>query len=142
MPTIEFPEGLTEPPGEWDIVFEDVSIVGERYRMAECAEFIAGLRRSFETGSSFGVDLERDPQNEHDPLAVRVLGYWLEKKLFSSTRHVRHIGYLPKGLAYKLSLEVDAHATISAELVAVEVDVSDSDDPINLVIHVLERLEP
>ena len=137
MQRVEFPPDMGWPEGEWDVLAESVNIVGERFRLEDCAAFIHGATQVIGK-ASFGVRLEREPTNEHDPYAVKVIGFWEERGLFSRRVHERHIGYVPSKLAYRIGNEVEEGTAISARLVAWEVN-PEGEDPLNVEIDILEE---
>ena len=64
---------------------------------------------AFIAGSARRVTLERDPGNEFDPNAVKVMGSWVDAS--DSSRNGR-IGYLSAALAKKIKPDIDLAATL------------------------------
>lgn len=78
-----------------------------RHRRVAAVTFLNGLTYAEEAGDDWGVELEREPSNPHDPYAIRVIGRytkyrkrWFRSPLTSIERI--HIGYVDGGLAAHL----------------------------------------
>ena len=70
---------------------------------------------------SFGVRLRRQPWNVHDIFAIRVMGFWTERRLLVFRQHHElHIGHLPKGMARTIARKVGYFTRLGACLIAVE----------------------
>lgn len=131
--TLDFTPFCYVPDG-WDVFADEVSIVGERFRLEEIGEFIRALGDAVEARRAFGVRLEREPDNAHDPYAIKVVGVWKTRE----NEHTRHLGYLSSKLAYKVGKQIGADRPLGAILRTVELDPESPEDPINVVIDVLE----
>ncbi|MCA3740200.1 HIRAN domain-containing protein [Phenylobacterium sp.] len=143
----EPPPGVTRPDGEWEVFRNYQDIVGERYRMENSVAFLREIREAIQRAVAveapemkfFGVRLRREPDNPHDPQAVAVDGFWLkDPKDQASAAHL-HLGYLPANVAGLIAARLGPDAELGAELVGIEIDPDDDDDPVNVTIHVLNR---
>src|SRR5215204_4345291 len=104
-PPIEFPPALTAPTGEWRVLYEHVDVRGEFYRLNNCVRFFQGAVAAMQAGEPFGIKLRRQPWNWHDLFAIRVYGYWTERRIFRFRRQL-HLGYLPRNLARGVARKV------------------------------------
>ena len=136
-------QSLSRPGGQWQVLYDDVDIVGEVHRLESCASFLRGARDAIAAKRLFGVFLEREPLNPYDSNAVKVVGWWTERRFLSEARKFMHIGYLPAAMAASISRKHPAPMPLAAELVTFEVEDPDDEDsyveggPINIVINVL-----
>lgn len=134
---------LTRPLGQWRTLYDDVDIVGEVHRLEACLDYLRGLRGALAAGKDFGVSLERDPTNPHDANAIRVIGWWTERRLFGEDRKRLHIGFIRKSMAETIARKHPAPMALAAELVTIEIEDEDDDDsyveagPVNIVINIL-----
>jgi hypothetical protein len=92
---IEFVAFETQPPGDWDVFADVVSIAGEEHRLSDCRDFLEGVSGARKAGLPFGIRMEREPANLHDKCAIRVVAFWRENGWFSPKEHERHVGYIP-----------------------------------------------
>lgn len=124
----------TEPHGEWDVIYDEVNVVGEQYRLESVADFIKGATDAVGRQGPFGVMLKPDPDNAHDPHAVMVVGWWTKPGLFGSKREERTVGYLPSKMAFALTVDRPRSWPYAARLRAFQID---NGEP-NILIDVLE----
>jgi hypothetical protein len=94
----------------------DVLVHGTSHRNEDVRDFIRGViaTQNSNPEGDYSLSLERDPNNEHDSYAIRVLGEWS----CPSSSGKRHIGFVPKKLAFKIGMELDdddpLHALVSS----------------------------
>lgn len=99
-----------------EIFAYDVTVHGTTHRKSEVADYIRGVIATQKSGNdddTYGVELEREPENEHDPSAIKVFGTWE----LSGQDYRRHIGYVPRKLAFKIEINLDdepLHAFVSS----------------------------
>lgn len=100
--------------------------------------------------ADWSLSLKRDPANEHDPNAIRLLGSWTSKETrwFRSSlkQHYEHIGFVPAEYAAELSA-ANVDMPIAAELY--EIAVASQPDPadgigviIKIILLVPSTLDP
>jgi hypothetical protein len=75
--------------------YVEVTGVSQPEHRTSLESLIAGKERQ--------ITLERDPDNPHDPNAIKVIGHWMSK---DSTGHTSQIGWVPKALASAVIKEV------------------------------------
>lgn len=68
-----------------------VEVAGLHIRRADAMLYVAGAVEADEAGEPHGLNLEREPDNPHDPNAIRVIGWWGSSRTF--------LGYVPKEYA-------------------------------------------
>lgn len=82
--TLDFPEGMS-------LFFADEEVAGVQHRLPNL--------RAFAKGRNHALRLEREPNNRHDPNAIKVIGIY--KGLFFT--HRVHIGYVPAEIAEEIA---------------------------------------
>lgn len=85
-------------PEGYEIVEERLEVAGIKHRKDDA--------RAFANASNGWLELERDPANQYDPNAIKVLG--CTKGLFGTKR--RFIGFVPKNVAK--AIVVGGHANV------------------------------
>lgn len=81
-------------PGDWKTLMGDLYVAGTQHHKIASQRFL-GARAPW-------LKLERDPENKHDPNAVKVIATWVE-----NGEHVNeHIGFVPRDAAAELAEEV------------------------------------
>lgn len=97
-------EDLTENHG-LEVVAFDVLVQGTEHRRSDVEDYIRGVLECTNSHpeGEYSVSLEYDPNNEYDSFAIKVFGEWKSAK--SSGK--RHIGFVPKKLAYKIGMNYD-----------------------------------
>lgn len=70
-----------------ELVYDGVIVAGLRYRADAAMDFMEAMG----DGNLGGIRLEPEPDNEHDPHAIKVIGWWEDEE--------RHVGYVPAILA-------------------------------------------
>lgn len=86
-----------------ELVASDVLVMGTGLRRDNVVAFGRALLASQQSDNDFadiGIQLIREPENEYDEFAIKVYGSW--KQMGRSVN--RHIGYVPKKLAYKIGM--------------------------------------
>jgi hypothetical protein len=88
------------PPGEWVQASISEKVAGIAYRLKDARSFANAARKAEAAQLRYGIELEPEPNNLHDPYAIKVHGFAESKNWFSklSIRYW-HIGYLPADLA-------------------------------------------
>ena len=91
------------PPGEWVQATLVEKVVGVQFRKSNVREFCECVARGEKSHMAYGVALAPEPDNEHDPFAIAVLGQCMVKKIFRKPKLVEwHVGYVSKDLAREL----------------------------------------
>lgn len=93
------------PRGAWKI-WARASVAGTRHHATAVERFLARCRHAEPT--RVGLDLQPDPDNPHDPNAIRVYGY-VDGARF-------HLGYVPAKLAAELAAQAPSDMPILAHL--------------------------
>lgn len=82
-----------KPEGFEGLVAEEIPVAGISYKNDAATQFVMGVNRE--------ILLERDPDNEYDPNAIKVIGVWDDL----DGEHRAQIGWIPKvqagAIAYK-----------------------------------------
>jgi hypothetical protein len=75
-------------------------VVGIAYKRDAATKFARAVMKCEVANRSYGVVGIREPRNPHDPNAIMVFGYWVERGWFGGekTRRV-HVGYVPADFA-------------------------------------------
>jgi hypothetical protein len=108
------------PPGNWRQVGRAQRVSGMRHRRVAAVTFLNGLTYSVERGEDWGIELEREPTNPHDPNAIKVIGRFTQRKKrwFRApvvTLERNHIGYIDAETAEHLG-RFDPDIPIAAEV--------------------------
>jgi hypothetical protein len=105
--SVKFPDELTAPEGAWgDLIAQGVET--QNCLLGACSEFAKGAMKAIGKRGRLGVVLEREPGNGADSNAIKVIGYWRWRGLLTSANERRHVGYVPRKLAYRLIREAQA----------------------------------
>lgn len=125
---------LTTPEGAWSEVYEDVEVRGTVYRLESLFAFSKGLAKAVQTNQPFGLRLVPDPDNAHDPYAIKVEGYWMEKRTWFQLReHAHHLGFLPAKMAYGIHKRYQG-IEFKVRLTRLELDIDEPLVTIDLMI--------
>jgi hypothetical protein len=141
------PQTRHRPEGRWrQLRFEDdfsVRVVGLKHRRDAVKAFVEGALSADAAGEGWGVNLQRDPENNYHRNAIAVVGGWMEtrKRWFRdpvSELRCELIGYLPREVADDVCAMGD-DLPIGAELYEMaSIDrFSWDDDPLGLVIKII-----
>lgn len=124
-----------QPPRGFSLWFDNVSIVGERFRPDDCMAYMRGAVEALRARRKFGIRLRRQPDNEADSYAIAVFGY--VKGGFLRPEQVFHLGYIAKKLAYRIGKTGGARP-LAARLVDFEIREGEGyeDDPLNIIIDI------
>lgn len=91
------------PPGAWIQTTGLLDVVGVQHRKADALAFARAVQTAEQKGWLYGVRLEPEPSNRHDPNAIKVIGYAPAKALFGTpSERSWHIGYVPREIAQEL----------------------------------------
>ncbi len=105
------------PEGDWIRATGVVSVVGIPYRKQAAQSFADAVRVAERKGLHYGLSLEPEPDNPHDPNAIAVHGVAETRGLLRTTTGTWHIGYLPRDLAADIHRELlDHDVPIAVEL--------------------------
>jgi hypothetical protein len=127
------------------------NVAGLSYRTAAVLSFMKGVAASDQRGDDWGVELEREPGNQHHANAIAVYGRWTErrKRWFRpealEQRRV-HIGYINRDMADRFA-EAGTSFPLAAELYEVAVNES-NDEPellgviIKIIVLIPSKMEP
>ena len=114
LPDVRSFSELTAPAGDAWPLYEDVETRGVEYRLEGLLAYAKGLKGALEADQPFGVRILHEPDNEHDPLAMKVVGWWSGQE--------QHLGYLPARMAYACH-HLHKDKAISARLVDLVLDI-------------------
>lgn len=94
-----------DPPGAWRPFPDDqpFKIAGLFFRKRGAVNFIRNALRCEQAGLDWGIDSIRDPDNEHDPNAVEMRGWWAVDGMLGPRRNGERLGYWPKDRAAALA---------------------------------------
>lgn len=105
-------------------------VAGLHFRREDAKRYIAGAVDADVRGRSHGLELARDPHNEHDPNAIRVTGWWESQRTF--------LGFVPKEYAAHYAKIADR----GGELVAVPKQAYQQEDGFIDVRFIIYGVEP
>lgn len=106
-----------KPVGDWVQTTMVVSIAGIQFRKRDVEAFVKAVRQAEFAGLRYGVRLEHQPRNEHDPNAIAVFGQAETKGWFRSGLREWHIGFLDRDTACELVRDLLARGiSIAGEL--------------------------
>jgi hypothetical protein len=93
-------------------------VAGVHHRKENAVSFARAVEKAEAKGLLYGVHLEPEPTNTHDPKAIKVIGYAEKKTLFGKEKRAEwHIGYLERDDAADLHKDlVSQGLSISAVL--------------------------
>jgi len=98
-----------KPSGHWVQFTGLFNVAGVQFRRAEASTFVSLVRRAERKGWTYGLGLEPEPDDIHDPCAIKVYGISQWKGLFGPLRTERAwIGYLPRDEATSVHRELVA----------------------------------
>lgn len=80
------------PAGSWVIATPRIKVVGIQHRFDDVRGWAEGVRLAEKAGRYYGVELVPEPDNRHDPNAIKVIGLCD----FNGKRLDYHIGYLAR----------------------------------------------
>jgi len=104
------------PKGKWRQCNPQRKVAGTFYRKRNAMNFIHGAIYSDENNLKYGIIVEKEPNNKYDKNALKLIGCWHKKRLFSSpVPRCKHIGYVPRGLAEFVST-LPPETPLAAEL--------------------------
>lgn len=107
-------EELAEEYG-LELIAYDALATGTASYQDNVRDFVKGALHAQKFGNGvddLSISLEREPENRFDQFAIKVIGEWVQ----NGVKHSRHIGYVPKKLAYKVAMNVDDDEPITALL--------------------------
>jgi len=92
------------PPGAWIQTTSLLDVMGIQYRKGDAHEYARAVQTAEQKGWPYGLRLEPEPTNRHDPNAIKVIGHAVTKRFFffAPTERVWHIGYVPREIAKEL----------------------------------------
>ncbi|KAB2706472.1 HIRAN domain-containing protein [Brucella lupini] len=117
-----------------ELLASDVLVMGTGTRADNVADFgraIVKSQKSDDELDDIGIQLIREPENEVDEYAIKIYGCW--KEIGRSVN--RHIGYVPKKLAYKIGMN-NSDDTLVGLLSSMN---NNDDDGFDIKIHILAR---
>ncbi len=79
-----------QPQPHLEPLYQCVPVAGTHYRADDCLDFMEAI----DDGAAGGVMLQPEPDNDFDPNAIKVVGWWL-----APAREERHLGYVPAVLS-------------------------------------------
>lgn len=97
---MKYAQDRHRPAGDWTNFTNMVSVVGVQHRRDSAAAFASAARKAERSGLIYGVNLQFEPNNPHDPNALAVIGAADRKRLFGGIQAQEwKIGYLPREVA-------------------------------------------
>jgi hypothetical protein len=87
-----------------------LALAGIKYRLTEVTEFISAAHRSEQSGSQYGILIEREPANPADSNAICVKGW-----IGDPSRAIQ-LGYLYREDAKKIAKDFPANMPLAAAL--------------------------
>lgn len=118
--TGRFAQDRHRPDGKWVQATTVEEVVGVHHRKADATAFAEAARVAERKGLQYGLQLEHQPNNPHDPKAIAVYGVAEIKGIFRSGVKEWHIGYLPAELTGEMCQEfVSKGVPIAAELYSI-----------------------
>lgn len=127
LPHIRSFSDLTMPAGAFEPLYEDVEARGVPHRLESLLAYAKGLKTALAAEQPFGIRIAHEPDNEHDPLAMKILGWWGD--------HKEHLGYLPARMAYACHHRHEGKI-LAARLVDLALDI----DTPKVLIDVLQKV--
>lgn len=112
------------PAGALEVLYEEVETRGVDYRLESLLAFAKGLKRALETEQPFGIRIVHEPDNEHDPHAMKVVGWWRSRAFLRDKECEEHLGYLPARMAFACRHR-HAGKTVKARLVDLTLDIDE-----------------
>jgi hypothetical protein len=90
----KFGQDRHHPPGEWVQTTHLEEVVGVSFRKDAARKFCAAVKDSERRGAFYGLRLERQPDNPHDPNAIAVYGVATVFRWFRKPQRKEwHIGF-------------------------------------------------
>lgn len=99
-----------KPVGEWVQTTMAIPVVGIQHRKNDANSFVSAVRKAERTRLRYGVQVEHQPGNKHDPNALAVYGYADFKGWFRSGTSRWHVGFLDRDSAEELARDLIAHS--------------------------------
>ena len=94
-----------------------IQVVGIQYRRRDVESFVAAVRKAEASGSLYGIRLEHQPHNQHDPNAIAVFGHAHVKGWFRSGIREWQVGFLDRETASEIVTDlVSRNIPIAGEL--------------------------
>ncbi|WKL57266.1 hypothetical protein Q1W73_16610 [Asticcacaulis sp. ZE23SCel15] len=82
-------------PEGWDIVIETLEVAGLRFHIDNVTQWVDAVSKSERKTLPYGLELSPEPENPHDPNAIRIIGCAMVKPMFGKAEMQRwHIGYV------------------------------------------------
>ncbi|MCO5080912.1 MAG: hypothetical protein M9955_04550 [Rhizobiaceae bacterium] len=103
-----------------DLLIEDTLVVGVQHHIENCRDFYEAAMEaaSFDLlEEHIGIRLQRDPGNAFDSYAIKVLGKWIQP---DGRKKSALLGYLSKGMAWKVGQETDEEDRLYGEFCSIE----------------------
>lgn len=109
-----------------EVLAFDVLVQGTEYRRPDVEDFIRGVLATQKASpeGEYSVLLERDPDNEFDEFAIKVIGHWET----GHNKGRRHIGFVPKKIAYKIAMNVEEDQPLHAFIASINGSAADGFD--------------
>ncbi|MCO5071107.1 MAG: hypothetical protein M9944_07865 [Rhizobiaceae bacterium] len=103
-----------------DQVLDDALVVGAHHNLENCKAFYAAVQEAAEYGvieDDIAIQIRREPNNEFDAYAIKVLGKWTTPEGKSKTAK---LGYIHKDLAWKIAQDVSEDDKLYGEFSSIE----------------------
>jgi hypothetical protein len=126
MADTKFGRDRHKPIGDWVQTTIVEEVAGIQHRKDDARAFMHAVRKAEAERLRYGVELEPEPTNPHDPNAIAVLGTSVVKGWLSSAVRKWKIGYLARDLAKEINRDlISKGVPIAAELYDVTLTAND-----------------
>jgi hypothetical protein len=128
-----------QPDGLWVQTSQLFEIAGVSYRLKEARAWASAAKRAEVNGDRYGVKLELEPGNPHDPNATRVIGVASRRILLGRmTEKEWHLGYVPRELAAEVHRDlIDSNIELAAELYDIQTNEVEGHSYIDIRVFIL-----
>lgn len=108
------------PAGIWVQTTIAVSVVGIQFRKEAARAYISAVQKAESLRLQYGLLLERQTNNPHDPDAIAIYGVSEVQASLNTSVQEWHIGYMARDLAAELAEDlVSKGVPIAAELLSI-----------------------
>lgn len=98
-----FATGRQRPPGEWVGFSTILDVVGIQHRRADAEAFAGAAQKAEAKRLEYGIGLQWEPDNPHDPNAIAVIGIAQSKRWLSPVQTSEwKVGYLPREVSAEI----------------------------------------
>lgn len=117
MGYLKYGKDRHKPPGVWVQTTHLTDAVGLSHRKPDVILFAQAVKKAEKQCLPYGLVIERQPNNAHDPNAIALYGVATTKGWFGVKQHEWHIGFVPADVAADVSPNlIDAGVPVAVEL--------------------------